>query len=68
MLPAEQSGQPKALYVHLVTSGIPLAAGRARKLARAGVDAVQVSVQGLDDDITEIAVGETIGFLPYALL
>ena len=47
-----------ALYVHLVTSGIPLAAGRARELARAGVDAVQVSVQGLDDDITERIAGQ----------
>jgi pyrroloquinoline quinone biosynthesis protein E len=45
------------LYVHLVTSGIPLDEERVSGLAKAGVDAVQVSLQGTDDAITERVAG-----------
>jgi len=45
------------LYVHLVTSGIPLDPERVDALAKAGVDAVQVSLQGTDDAMTQHVAG-----------
>jgi pyrroloquinoline quinone biosynthesis protein E len=38
----------RGMYVNLVTSGMGLTAGRARALADAGVDHVQLSLQGAD--------------------
>ncbi len=52
-----RSAHDVGLYVHLVTSGIPLAPERAKALAASGVDAVQVSLQGTDDDVTERIAG-----------
>src|SRR5581483_9428048 len=49
-----KSARDAGLYVHLVTSGIPLEKERIRDLA---VDAVQVSLQGTDDDVTEKVAG-----------
>ena len=45
------------LYVHLVTSGIPLTVDRVSAIVSAGIDAVQVSLQGIDDDVTEQIAG-----------
>jgi pyrroloquinoline quinone biosynthesis protein E len=52
-----RSARDAGLYVHLVTSGIPLTDERARALVASGVDAVQVSLQGTDDDVTERIAG-----------
>ncbi|AOR37645.1 pyrroloquinoline quinone biosynthesis protein PqqE [Streptomyces fodineus] len=45
------------LYTNLVTSGIPLAAGRAAELAEAGLDHVQLSLQDADADRADAVAG-----------
>ena len=45
------------LYVNLVTSGIPLTQARLEKLAEAGVDHVQVSVQSTDPALADEIAG-----------
>jgi len=45
------------LYTHLVTSGIPLDAERLDALVRSGLDAVQLSLQGTNEDVTEKIAG-----------
>jgi pyrroloquinoline quinone biosynthesis protein E len=42
------SGRASALYVNLITSGVPLARERLVRLKEAGLDAIQVSIQGTD--------------------
>lgn len=45
------------LYTHLVTSGIPLDEARVRSLVDAGLDAVQISLQGTNEEITSRIAG-----------
>ncbi|MFD8390896.1 pyrroloquinoline quinone biosynthesis protein PqqE [Streptomyces sp. NPDC059680] len=45
------------LYTNLVTSGIPLAAGRAAELAEAGLDHVQLSLQDTDAGRADAVAG-----------
>ncbi|MCC9311501.1 pyrroloquinoline quinone biosynthesis protein PqqE [Kitasatospora sp. RB6PN24] len=45
------------LYTNLVTSGIPLAAGRAAELADAGLDHVQLSLQDADANSADAVAG-----------
>ncbi|MGW3174372.1 pyrroloquinoline quinone biosynthesis protein PqqE [Streptomyces sp. NPDC001153] len=47
------------LYTNLVTSGIPLAAGRAAELADAGLDHVQLSLQDADAGRADAVAGLT---------
>jgi PqqA peptide cyclase len=44
--PLAAGARARGMYVNLVTSGVGLSAGRARALAGAGVDHVQLSLQG----------------------
>jgi pyrroloquinoline quinone biosynthesis protein E len=52
-----RSARDAGLYVHLVTSGIPLTEERAHALVASGVEAAQVSLQGTDDEVTERVAG-----------
>ena len=45
------------LYTNLVTSGVPLAKDRLKKLAEAGVDHVQVSIQSARKDRADVIAG-----------
>ena len=50
-------GRALGLYVNLVTSGIPLARERLVRLAEAGVDHVQVSVQSSREELADEVAG-----------
>ncbi len=45
------------LYTNLITSGVPLAAGRARELAAAGLDHVQLSLQDAEPRPADAVAG-----------
>jgi pyrroloquinoline quinone biosynthesis protein E len=45
-----KEGADLGLYVNLITSGVPLAPERAPRLAAAGVDSVQISLQDVDPE------------------
>src|SRR5579863_1009820 len=45
------------LFTNLITSGVPLARERLAGLARAGLDAVQLSVQGVDAESSDRIAG-----------
>lgn len=52
------SGQKAGLYTNLITSGMPLSRERLGDLARSGLDAIQISLQGTrEEDAERIAGG-----------
>jgi pyrroloquinoline quinone biosynthesis protein E len=50
----------RGMYVNLVTSGVGLSAGRARALADAGVDHVQLSLQGAETAVADRVAGARV--------
>ena len=48
------------LYTHLVTSGVPLGAARLERLVACGLDAVQLSLQDVDDAAADAIAGAPV--------
>ncbi|WP_172331693.1 pyrroloquinoline quinone biosynthesis protein PqqE [Mangrovicoccus sp. HB161399] len=57
-----QAAREAGLYTNLITSGIGLTAARARELDEAGLDHIQLSLQGTDAEMADLIGGYKGGF------